>query len=404
MHVIENMAGTGRRIEVRKAVIKLGSAVVMGPGGDRVDLGVLEQLADAIVQLRAAKVDVIVVTSGAIGVGCRLVSRPRPRTLPEKQALAAIGQISLMHTYQSVLAQKGLSCAQLLLTRGDMDDRHRYLNARYALERILSLGAVPIINENDATATAEISFGDNDGLSAYVAVKMKADLLLLLSSVDAVYGPARGKGKRVGPGSAADGAKAEELAPIKVISKVDARVMGLSGKLKGHLAPGGYSTGGMSSKIQAAKMATEAGVHTVIAGGKTPGIVGQVFGGAFKGTFFPAQDGATISARERWIGYGRMAQGKRILLDPGAVEAVEKKKGSLLPVGVVGVRGVFKAGDIVEICTRRGRVIARGLANYSSEDVEMLKGRKSAEIEGILGRRDYDEIVHRDNMSLLLER
>lgn len=399
MHAIENMAGTGRRIEVRKAVIKLGSAVVMGPGGDRVDLGVLEGLADAIVQLRAAKVEVIVVTSGAIGVGCRLVSRPRPRTLPEKQALAAIGQISLMHTYQTVLAQKGLSCAQLLLTRGDMDDRHRYLNARYALERILSLGAVPIINENDATATAEISFGDNDGLSAYVAVKMKADLLLLLSSVDAVYGPVKGK-----PGGTTDGARPEELAPIPVIAKVDAKVLGLSGKLKGHLAPGGYSTGGMSSKIQAARLATEAGVHTVIAGGKTPGIIAQVFSGQFRGTFFPAQAGAAISARERWIGYGRTAAGKQILLDAGAVEAVEKNHRSLLPVGVVGVKGAFKAGDIVEICTRRGRVIARGLTNFSSEEIEKIRGRKSAEIESVLGRRDYDEIIHRDNMSLLPER
>jgi glutamate 5-kinase len=393
MLAIENMAQTGRRIEVRKIVVKLGSAVVMGPGGDRVDLPVLEGLADAIVSLRASKVDVIVVTSGAIGVGCRLQSRPRPRSLPEKQALAAIGQISLMHTYQTVLAGRGLSCAQLLLTRGDMDDRRRYLNARYAMERILELGAVPIINENDATATQEISFGDNDGLSAYVAVKMKADLLLLLSSVDAVYGPKPGEADTNGtPGA---------LAPIPVIRKVDAGIFGLAGKLKGHLAPGGYSTGGMRTKIEAAKMAMEAGVHAVIAGGKTPGIVTRVMSGSFTGTYFPARSDASISAKERWIGFGRAVRGNRILLDRGAVEAIEKKKRSLLPVGVVGVEGAFKPGDVVEICTRRGRVIARGLSNYSSDDVLKLMGRKSSEIEAVLGRRDYDEIVHRNNLALL---
>jgi glutamate 5-kinase len=392
MLTIENMAGTGRRIQVRKVVVKLGSAVVMGPGGDRVDLPVLEGLADAIVTLRASKVDVIVVTSGAIGVGCRLQSRPRPRSLPEKQALAAIGQISLMHTYQTVLAGRGLSCAQLLLTRGDMEDRHRYLNARYAMERILELGAVPIINENDATATQEISFGDNDGLSAYVAVKMKADMLLLLSSVDAVYGP---------EAEPDENGKAAGLAPVPVIRKVDAKTLGLAGKLKGHLAPGGYSTGGMRTKIEAAKMAMEAGVHAVVAGGKTPGIVAQVMSGTFAGTYFPARSDATISARERWIGFGRASRGNRILLDKGAVEAIEKKKRSLLPVGVVGVEGAFKPGDVVEICTRRGRVIARGLSNYSSDDVQRLMGRKTAEIESVLGRRDYDEVVHRDNLALV---
>lgn len=401
MHPIQNIAGTGRRLQVRKAVIKLGSAVVMGPGGDRVDLEVLEGLADAIVELRESKVDVIVVTSGAIGVGCRILSRPRPRTLPEKQALAAIGQISLMHTYQTVLADRGLSCAQLLLTRGDMDDRRRYLNARYALERILSLGAVPIINENDATATQEISFGDNDGLSAYVAVKMKADLLLLLSSVDALYGPVNGKEEDSGSMRKSNNRRREDLVPVPVIEKITGRTLDLAGRLKGHLAPGGYSTGGMRSKIEAAKMATEAGVHTVIAGGKTPGIVTEVFSGKFKGTYFPARKSGAISARERWIGFGRVTHDKRILLDRGAVEALEKKKRSLLPVGVVGVKGTFKSGDVVEICTRRGRVIARGLSNYSSDDLKKLMGRKSSEIESVLGRRDYDEIVHRDNMAFV---
>jgi glutamate 5-kinase len=377
---IANMAGTARAIQCRKVIVKLGSAVVMG-ADQRADERVIGGLADAIVSLHAQKVDVIVVTSGSIGIGCTLLGRPRPKTLPEKQALAAVGQITLMHLYQEVLGSRGLHTAQLLLTRGDMEDRKRYLNARYTLERLLALRAVPIINENDTIATEEIGFGDNDTLSAYVAVKMKADLLILLSSVEGLMAPSK------------NGGKSE---PIRIVEKVDGKAYELVQAVRSS-----HGTGGMKSKLDAAKIACEAGVHTVIAGGKTAGIVDRIFTGNFVGTYFPASEKAAISARERWIGFGRSAKGNRIHLDAGAVEAILRKKTSLLPVGVVSVSGQFARGDLVDICDAEGRAIARGLTNYSSGDVEKIRGRKTSEIASVLGECNYEEIVHRDNMALL---
>lgn len=377
---IPNMAGTGASVACGKAVIKLGSAVVIG-GDGRVDTSVIESLADSIKFLHSQKVEVIVVTSGSIGIGCNILDRPRPRTLPEKQALAAVGQISLMHTYEAVLGSRGLHAAQLLLTRGDMEDRRRYLNARYTLERLLKLGAVPIINENDTTATEEISFGDNDTLSAFVAVKMKADLLILLSSVGGVYGPTR------------NGASGEIL---PVIHKFDDELYGL---IKSDRSA--HGTGGMKSKLDAARIAAEAGVHTVIANGKSPGMIERIFTGEFQGTYFPASARASISARERWIGFGRATKGNRLTLDAGAIDAILKKKTSLLPVGIVAVAGEFSRGDLVELCDSGGHPIARGLSNYASAEIEKIRGRKTSEIAGILGHCNYEEIVHRDNMALL---
>lgn len=378
---IRDIAGTGRDVACRKAIIKLGSNVVIGKDNEA-DLAVINGLADSIAELRRQKLDVIIVTSGAVGLGCNRMGVAKPKTLPEKQAMAAIGQISLMHIYQGALAERGLAAAQALLTRGDMEDRQRYLNARHALERLLSLGAVPIINENDTVSTAELSFGDNDVLSAYVAVKLKADLLILLSSVEGVMkAPPRG---------------AEKGELIPVIAKIDAASFGVADDSRS-----GHGSGGMRSKLQAAKTAVDAGVHAVIACGKTPGILRDIFSGRFKGTYLPAAEGSSMSALERWIGFGRSPKGRRLTLDEGAVEALLRKKKSLLPVGVVGVAGGFEKGDIVDVCDRRGEVIARGVVNYSADEVERIKGRKTGEIEGILGLRNYDEIIHRDNLAIL---
>lgn len=383
---IENISGTGNDVACAKVVIKLGSAVVMGPGGT-IDLPVLQAIAASVAELKRHGVDTILVTSGSIGVGCEALGRARPKNLPDKQALAAIGQIILMHTYQRVLADQGLQSAQLLLTRGDMADRKKYLNARHTLERILELGAVPIVNENDTVSTEEISFGDNDELSAYVAAKMKADLLLLLSSVDGVHEGTTKTGKPKG-----------EL--ISVIEKIDDKVYGYASDAVGRDAAG-HGTGGMKSKFDAARLATQAGVHTIIAGGKNPNIVNEIFTGTFRGTYFPANARGGISARARWIGFGRPAKGNRLTLDKGAVEALVHKKKSLLPVGVVKVEGKFATGDVVDIVDKKGNVIARGLANYAAEDADKIKGRKTSEIKAILGHRDYDAIVHRDNLVVL---
>lgn len=397
MITIANMAGTGRSVVCRKLIIKLGSAVVMEADRARprgADIAVIEELADAIVALRAQKVDVIVVTSGSIGIGCTQMNRPRPKTLPEKQALAAVGQISLMHTYQEVLASRGLQAAQLLLTRGDMEDRKRYLNARYTLERLLGLGAVPIINENDTTSTEEISFGDNDTLSAFVAVKMKADLLILLSSVEGLMLPKKRRDKS-DQSDGTSGSLPVHLVPV--VHKIDAETFALVEATRS-----AHGTGGMKSKLEAAKIATDAGVHTVIAGGKTRGVLPGIISGDFHGTYFPAAERPSASARERWIGLGRSTnKGSRILLDDGAVNAILKKKTSLLPVGVVGVAGQFARGDIVDLCDAAGQPIARGLSNYTSADIEKIRGRKTSEIASILGVCNYEEIVHRDNMALL---
>lgn len=379
MIAIGNMAGSGGELSCAKAIIKLGSGVVIGR--DRgVDAAVLEGLADALVDLKRRGVQVIIVTSGAIGAGCSLLNRPRPKTLPEKQALAAVGQISLMRTYQTIFAERGLTAAQLLLTRGDMEDRRRYLNARYTLERLLELGAIPIINENDTTATDEISFGDNDMLSAFIAVKMKADLLILLSTAEGVLGP---------------GSRTSELVPV--IPKIDEETLGWA-----RAERSAHGTGGMRSKLEAARAAAEAGVHVVIAGGKTPGIIGQIFSGQFRGTYIPAARRGRLSARARWIGLGRRPRGQSLVLDAGAVEAILRKKTSLLPVGVAAVWGEFQRGDLVDLCDARGRAIARGLVNYSSEEIEKIKGLKTPEISSVLGDRNYDEIVHRDNMAILV--
>ena len=390
MIVVRDMAGTAVKLECSTAVIKLGSGVVIG-SDHRADLAVLESLAEGISHLHRNKVKVIIVTSGAIGIGCGVMERSRPRTLPEKQAMAAVGQISLMHTYQTVLADRGLHAAQVLLTRDDMEDRHRYLNVRYTLERLLRFGAIPIINENDTTSTEEISFGDNDMLSTLVAVKMKADLLLLLSTVDGVhrYAPP-------GAGSGAAGRKRRRGKVIPVIAKFDRSVYDL---LDSGRSP--FGKGGMRTKLDAAKTASEAGVHTVIVNGREPEIIEQVFTGRFKGTFFPAARDGAISARARWIGFGRAPRGNKITLDAGAIDAVKRKKTSLLPVGVTAVHGNFKRGDVAELCDRGGRPFARGLVNYSSEEIEKIMGHKASEIGAILGYRNYDEIVHRDNLAVL---
>jgi glutamate 5-kinase len=333
--------------------------------------------------MRDAKVKAIVVTSGAIGVGRNATERPRPKTLPEKQALAAIGQISLMHTYQEVFAERGLRAAQILITRGDMEDRRRYLNARYTLERLLELDAVPVINENDTTATEEIGFGDNDMLSAYVAVKTGADVLLLLSSVDGVHRPPKdGTGKR-----------GEVVAYIPTI---DEAVLGWAGR---DISAEG--TGGMRSKLLAAKLATEAGVATLVASGKRKGGLAGLAEGIFNGTYIAPAREQKISARARWIGFGRASRGHRLILDEGALEAVARGNQSLLPVGIAAVEGEFEAGALVELCAPSGRAIARGLVNYGSRQIDQIKGRKSAELDSILGSRPYDEVIHRDNLVIL---
>lgn len=389
---IENLAGSGRDLEVRRVVVKLGSNVTL-TGGARVDIAALESIADDVVKIRNAGARVIIVTSGAVGLGCGRLGRPRPTLIPERQAMAAIGQIGLMRVYEEILAARGVTAAQILLTRADMDDRRRYLNARHTLEMLLEVGAVPIINENDAVSTEELSFGDNDMLSAYVAVKVKADLLCLLSTVPGVLSTPPG-----GNGAGA-GVEAHVVAPPTIIPLIEDIDAALRESVDDSRSSAGM--GGMTGKLAAAQMAREAGVDVVIAGGKTPGILGSIMTGKFVGTYAPAARERSMSALERWIGFGRPPQGRAVAIDAGAVEALLARKGSLLPVGVTAVSGPFERGDCVDITDGEGRVVARGLVNYSSEDIDKIKRRRSAEIESILGQRPYEEIIHRDNLAVL---
>ncbi len=385
MIAIADVAGTGLALQVRRLVVKLGSSVVLGEGSVP-DGTVLAALARSLAALRQEGVQAMVVTSGALGLGRQTLGRPAPKTLPEKQALCAIGQISLMRFYQQTLGENGLQAAQVLLTRGDMEDRRRYLNARHTLERLLELGATPIINENDTTATEEISFGDNDMLSAYVAIKMRADLLILLSSVDGVYRPAPGGGGR----------SSAPRQRVPVIERVDETAFSWVNPEQSS-----HGTGGMRSKLIAARMASEAGVPTVIAHGKDPDVLDRIRAGNFTGTFIPAQGARTLAARERWIAFGRDSRGNRLRLDAGAVEALTRRNSSLLPVGVVAVEGSFEKGDIVDLCDPDGRTVARGLTNYPADDVRKIMGRQTSQIAARLGSCPYEEIVHRDNLVLL---
>jgi glutamate 5-kinase len=399
---IENMQGTGRVVELRRLVVKLGSAVVTGTD-DALDEAALGSLADGVAWLRASGVKVILVSSGAIAMGRRLFSDFRPRTIPDRQALAAIGQVGLMNAYKELFNARGFRAAQLLLTRDDMDDRSRYLNIRYALDRLLDLGVVPVINENDTVTIDELKFGDNDELSALVASRMEADLLILLSTVDGLHAggdPTRRQGVRAkgeSPGAKAGPApSAAKPAPVPFVEKIDEAILGMAGATRSAVG-----TGGMASKLAAMRLVAQAGVHGVIACGKTPGILGQIASGRFTGTYFaPSASARRLGGRERWIAFGRRPKGQ-LVVDAGACQALVTGKKSLLAAGVVEARGAFRRGDLVEILGPDGKLVARGLCSFSSEEVEKIKGKKTAQIGKILGEVDYQEVVHRDNMTTM---
>ena len=390
MICIEDIQDSGRTVEVRKMVIKIGSAVVAG-AGNKVDRGILRTLVDSISELRRRGVEVILVSSGAIGLGRRHFSHFTPRTMPDRQAMAAVGQVDLMHTYTTLFQHHGLQVAQMLLTRDDMNDRRRYLNARYTLDRLLELGVTPVINENDSVTIDEIQFGDNDELSALVAIKMNADLLVILSIVDGLYRSSDGgqdrkiksKGKPTG-----------ELIPL--VERLDDSIMQ-------HAVPGSSAlgTGGMASKLQALEMASRGGVHAVIAPGKRPGILEEIRSGRFTGTYFVARKGKQLSGRLRWIAFGRQVRGRRLIVDAGAEQALVAGKKSLLAAGVRRVEGHFERGDLVEVATHDGRPFAKGLVSYSSSELERIKGKKTSQIRQILGDLEYAEVIHRDNMVMV---
>lgn len=381
---IPDMQGTGQSIRLGKVVIKLGSAVIAGKGS-QMDMAAMTSLADSVATLREKGVQVVIVSSGAIGMGRRIFEDFKPRTIPDRQALAAIGQVGLMHTYKTLFNERGFRAAQVLLTRDDMEDRRRYLNARYTLERLLELGVVPVINENDTVTIDELQFGDNDELSAVVATKINADLLIILTTIDGLYSidPASGEGDR------------EKGQLIPVVKTIDESIMGVAGQSRSNLG-----TGGMATKLTAVRVATHGGVHAAIACGKTPGIIDQIVSGQFRGTYFIPGKQRQLTGKDRWIAYGRKACG-RILIDAGACEALVTRKKSLLPAGICAVEGSFDCGDLVEVIAPDGKRIAKGLSNYSAEDIERIKGKKTSQLREILGDLRYKEVIHRDNLVMI---
>jgi len=366
--------------QVKRVVIKVGSRVLTVDSGG-LDHGAIARLCDEIASLRRLGLEVILVSSGAVAAGRdALRSVECPLTIPQKQAAAAVGQPLLMQAYQQACTRHNLVTAQILLTADDLANRNRFLNARTTLEALLGAGALPVINENDSVAVAEIKFGDNDNLSALVTSLAEADLLLILTDIAGLY--------TANPNSDPD---ARLIPLVRSITREIERMAGESGSSVG--------TGGMATKVSAAKKAARFGVPTILAPGKQMGIITAVLAGEEVGTIFlPAKDG--LNRRKHWIAYTLRPTGK-ILVDEGARKALREKGTSLLPSGISGIEGRFERGSCVRVCGPDGVEIARGLADYSSSEVARLAGHKSSKIEQILGYRYGDEVVHRDNLVLL---
>jgi glutamate 5-kinase len=360
-------------------VVKIGTNVLTAADGvlDRVRV---RALADQVQRLRAAGRKVVLVSSGAIGAGVGLLGLgKRPGDLRHLQACAAVGQSVLMRAYQESLAAHGVHPAQILLTAGDFDHRARYLNVRNTILSLLEWDCLPIINENDTVSVAEIRFGDNDHLAAMVTNLLQAPLLILLTNVDGLYAGDPGE---------------VDSKPLTTVPAIDNTVTGLAGAGKSTLG-----TGGMSSKLKAARLVTASGESVVMANGSIDNVLDRLFAAEPLGTLF-LPHGGTLPARKRWIGTTAQPRGK-LITDDGAREAVLKKGKSLLPIGVVGIDGEFGKGDVVALCDRSGTEYARGLCNYSAADAGRLLGLRTEQIPGVLGDLPYVELVHRDNLVVL---
>jgi glutamate 5-kinase len=365
---------------VKRVVIKIGSRVLTDAGG-ALDTAVIGRICDEIAEQRRKGREVIVVSSGAIAAGrCELGLTDKPRTIPHKQAAAAVGQTRLMQAYQDALSPHSLKTAQVLLTGEDLGSRQRFLNARATLDALLGFGIIPIINENDTVVVDEIKFGDNDNLSALVTNVAEAHLLLILTDIEGFYS--------ADPNCNPD---ATLIPLVKSITREVERAAGGSGSAVG--------TGGMATKVAAAKKAGKNGVSTIMISGKRSGIITAAMRGDEVGTLF-LSSGVGLNRRKHWIAYTLKPSG-RIVVDDGARNALLKKGKSLLPSGVVQVEGKFERGACVRLCGIDGAEFARGLSDYSSGESTRLIGCKSSEIEGILGYHYGDVIIHRDNLVIL---
>jgi glutamate 5-kinase len=377
MSRLSTLIGPGKRV-----VIKIGTSLLTGASGG-INHGRIAEFARSVAQLQRSGVSVTIVSSGAIGAGVAALGlASRPRRMPDKQAAAAIGQPILMAAYDGAFREVGLQVAQILLTNEDFSHRTRFVNARRTIGSLFRSGVVPVINENDTVTVEEIKLGDNDTLSALVANLIDADLLVLLSDVDGLYSD--------------DPVRNSDATLIPVVERVTPQIERLARNPRNPLG-----TGGMVTKIQAAKRCSNAGVAMIIANGSTPGILDDLFAGRGTGTLFlPAS--ASMGVRKHWIGFVARARGS-VTIDDGACDALLRRHTSLLPSGVLRVEGEFRRGDTIRVCDAAGRDIARGLAEYAAGELLKIRGKRTSEIEAILGRKSSGEVIHKNNLTITAE-
>lgn len=362
----------------KRFVVKVGTSSINHPNG-KPNLFQIECLVRQLADLCHQGKEVILVSSGAVGAGVgKMGLKSRPKNIPEKQAAAAVGQGILMHIYGKIFGEYGLTVGQVLLTREDFSDRRRFLNARNALHTMLRFGVIPIVNENDTVAVDEIKLGDNDNLSALVAGLTDAEVLFLLSDVDGLY--------------TADPRKNPDASLMYDIKEITPEIEKLAGEA------GSMGVGGMTTKLQAAKIAMHSGIVTVIASAAKKHVLRNIIAGEPEGTiFWPVVN--KLENKKKWIAYSSTVHGK-VFVDAGAARALSRHGKSLLPSGITGVEGVFEIGNTVSIIGPDGQEIAKGLTSYPSAEIEKIMGAQTKDIMRLLGHKDYDEVVHRNNLVL----
>lgn len=379
--MLNNEASREALKKAKRIVIKVGTSTITYANGKR-NFSQIDRLAREISDLQNQGKEMILVTSGAVAVGVDRMGLPgKPKTIPGKQAAAAVGQGVLMHTYEKFFADYGQIVAQVLITKTEAIDRHRYTNTRNTFMELMRQRVIPIVNENDVVALDELKIGDNDNMSALVAGIVDADLVIILSDVDGLY--------TANPQTHPDAVIVPEVAEIT--PEIEASAGGV-GSARG--------TGGMATKIQAAKAATSSGIHLVIASGTEKNAITRVLQGEELGTLFVSRENR-LQFRKRWLAFGAKIAGS-IVVDDGCAKAIRKAGGcSILPAGVFAVQGEFLPGSTVNVIDKDAHELARGLVHYSSAELEQIKGCNSGEIANILGHKNFDEVIHRDDLVIL---
>ena len=367
--------------KAKRIVVKVGTSTITYANGKR-NFSQIDRLARELSDLQNQGKEMILVSSGAVAVGVDRLGLPaKPNTIPGKQACAAVGQGVLMHTYEKLFADYGQIVAQVLITRTEAIDRHRYTNCRNTFMTLLQQGVIPIVNENDVVALDELKIGDNDNMSALVAGIVDADLVIILSDIDGLY--------TANPATHPDATLVHTV--LEITPEVEASAGGV-GSSRG--------TGGMATKIQAAKAATNSGIQLVIASGTEKNAIPRILQGEEIGTLFVSRENR-LQFRKRWLAFGAKIQGS-IVVDDGCAKAIRKAGGcSVLPAGIYQVVGDFQSGSTVSVIDKEGHELARGLVHYTAAELEKIKGCKSGDIEGILGHKNFDEVIHRDDLVIL---